>query len=119
MGRNPVLIVEDGDVDVTCVPVLLCIFQRAATVLLYHPCAPLHERLLLSVLARSCLPHYIITPHPQLNNHTVRRTPLSLFSDPLKAAGDIRLIISLLHLKAVYSVHFDDISLLALTPEHK
>ncbi|XP_073318541.1 uncharacterized protein tp53i13 [Pagrus major] len=45
--------------------------HHAATVLLYHPCAPLHERLLLSVLARSCLLDYIITPHPQLNNHTL------------------------------------------------
>ncbi|KAF1393776.1 hypothetical protein PFLUV_G00019560 [Perca fluviatilis] len=41
--------------------------HHGAPVLLYHPCAPLHERLLLSVLARSCLPDYIITSHPQLN----------------------------------------------------
>ncbi|TKS81327.1 hypothetical protein D9C73_015432 [Collichthys lucidus] len=44
--------------------------HHAATVLLYHPCAPLHERLLLSVLARSCLTDYIISPHPQLSKHT-------------------------------------------------
>uniref|UniRef100_UPI0037E91B75 uncharacterized protein tp53i13 n=1 Tax=Semicossyphus pulcher TaxID=241346 RepID=UPI0037E91B75 len=44
--------------------------HHAAIVLLYHPCVPLHERLLLSVLARSCLPDYIITPHTQLNKHT-------------------------------------------------
>ncbi|XP_041796818.1 tumor protein p53-inducible protein 13 [Chelmon rostratus] len=50
--------------------------HHAATVLLYHPCAPLHERLLLSDLARSCLPDYIITPHPQLSKHT----PVALVS---------------------------------------
>ncbi|XP_054456728.1 uncharacterized protein tp53i13 [Anoplopoma fimbria] len=43
--------------------------HHGATVLLYHPCAPLHERLLLSVLARSCLPDYIMTSHPQLSEH--------------------------------------------------
>uniref|UniRef100_A0A671X7L3 Tumor protein p53-inducible protein 13 n=1 Tax=Sparus aurata TaxID=8175 RepID=A0A671X7L3_SPAAU len=50
--------------------------HHAATVLLYHPCAPLHERLLLSGLARSCLLDYIITPHLQLSNHT----PIALVS---------------------------------------
>ncbi|XP_071352592.1 uncharacterized protein tp53i13 isoform X2 [Trachinotus anak] len=50
--------------------------HHGATVLLYHPCAPLHERLLLSVLARSCLSDYIITPHPQLNTHM----PIALVS---------------------------------------
>ncbi|XP_070825964.1 tumor protein p53-inducible protein 13 [Chaetodon trifascialis] len=50
--------------------------HHAATVLLYHPCAPLHERLLLSVLARSCLPDYVITPHPQLSE----RMPVALLS---------------------------------------
>ncbi|XP_070762173.1 uncharacterized protein tp53i13 [Enoplosus armatus] len=50
--------------------------HHGATVLLFHPCAPLHERLLLSVLARSCLPDYIITPHAQLNKHT----PIALVS---------------------------------------
>ncbi|XP_031150810.1 tumor protein p53-inducible protein 13 isoform X2 [Sander lucioperca] len=50
--------------------------HHGAPVLLYHPCAPLHERLLLSVLARSCLPDYIITSHPQLNEHM----PIALVS---------------------------------------
>ncbi|XP_033488193.1 uncharacterized protein tp53i13 isoform X1 [Epinephelus lanceolatus] len=50
--------------------------HHGATVLLYHPCAPRHERLLLSVLARSCLPGYIITSHPQLNEHV----PIALVS---------------------------------------
>lgn len=54
--------------------IVTCIFQHGATVLLYHPCAPLHERLLLSALARSCLPEYIITSHPQLNKHMVGQT---------------------------------------------
>ncbi|KAM4567154.1 uncharacterized protein tp53i13 isoform 2-T2 [Odontesthes bonariensis] len=45
-------------------------------VLLHHPCAPLHERRLLSGLARSCLTGYIITPHPQLNRHK----PIALVS---------------------------------------
>ncbi|XP_042342591.1 uncharacterized protein tp53i13 [Plectropomus leopardus] len=43
--------------------------HHGATVLLYHPCTPLHERLLLSVLARSCLPDFIMSSHPQLNEH--------------------------------------------------
>ncbi|KAM3616826.1 uncharacterized protein V6R79_024127 [Siganus canaliculatus] len=42
--------------------------HHAATVLLYHPCAPADERLLLSALARACLHDYIITPHPQLKH---------------------------------------------------
>ncbi|KAM9733601.1 uncharacterized protein tp53i13 [Menidia menidia] len=47
------------------------------TVLLHHPCAPPHERQLLSRLARSCLPSgYILTPHPQLNTHR----PIALVS---------------------------------------
>ncbi|KAM9853037.1 uncharacterized protein tp53i13 [Aulostomus maculatus] len=50
--------------------------HHGATVLLYHPCAPLSERLLLSVLVRSCLPDYIMTPHPQLRRHT----PIALVS---------------------------------------
>lgn len=50
--------------------------HHGTTVLLYHPCAPLHERLLLSVLARSCLPSYIITSHPQLSEHM----PIALVS---------------------------------------
>lgn len=44
--------------------------HHAGVVLLYHPCAPLHERLLLSALARSCLQDYIITPHKELNTLT-------------------------------------------------
>ncbi|XP_030008914.1 uncharacterized protein tp53i13 isoform X1 [Sphaeramia orbicularis] len=43
--------------------------HHGATVLLYHPCTPLHERLLLSALARSCLSDYILTPHHQLHKH--------------------------------------------------
>lgn len=50
--------------------------HHGATVLLYHPCSPLRERLLLSVLARSCLPDYIMTSHPQLNKHR----PIALVS---------------------------------------
>ncbi|XP_023141319.2 uncharacterized protein tp53i13 [Amphiprion ocellaris] len=50
--------------------------HHGATALLYHPCAPLHERHRLSVLARSCLSDYIITPHLQLNKHM----PLALVS---------------------------------------
>lgn len=50
--------------------------HHEATVLLYHPCTPLHERRLLSVLARSCLRDYVITPHPELSKHT----PLALVS---------------------------------------
>uniref|UniRef100_UPI003AACF018 uncharacterized protein tp53i13 n=1 Tax=Centroberyx gerrardi TaxID=166262 RepID=UPI003AACF018 len=50
--------------------------HHGATVLLYHPCAPLRERLLLSVLARSCLSDYILTPHPELREHT----PVALVS---------------------------------------
>ncbi|KAG7281447.1 hypothetical protein CRUP_029896 [Coryphaenoides rupestris] len=49
--------------------------HHGATVLLYHPCAPLSERVRLSVLARSCLSDYIITPHPQLE-----RTHVALVS---------------------------------------
>lgn len=41
--------------------------QHGATVLLFHPCAPASERDRLSVLARSCLSSYIITPHPDLS----------------------------------------------------
>ncbi|XP_056296688.1 uncharacterized protein tp53i13 isoform X2 [Pseudoliparis swirei] len=43
--------------------------HHGATVLLYHPCAPLRERLLLSVLARSCLPDHVVTSHPHLSEH--------------------------------------------------
>ncbi|XP_026168634.1 uncharacterized protein tp53i13 [Mastacembelus armatus] len=50
--------------------------HHGVIVLLYHPCAPVHERLYLSVLARSCLPEYIITSHPQLSKHM----PIALVS---------------------------------------
>ncbi|XP_068563132.1 uncharacterized protein tp53i13 [Cebidichthys violaceus] len=50
--------------------------HHGATVLLYHPCVPLHERLLLSVLARSCLPDYIVSAHPRLKEHM----PIALVS---------------------------------------
>ncbi|XP_075956873.1 uncharacterized protein tp53i13 isoform X1 [Anarhichas minor] len=50
--------------------------HHGATVLLYHPCVPLHERLLLSVLARSCLSDYIVSAHPQLKEHM----PIALVS---------------------------------------
>ncbi|XP_023206821.1 tumor protein p53-inducible protein 13 [Xiphophorus maculatus] len=50
--------------------------HHGATVLLYHPCVELSERRLLSVLARSCLPGHIITPHPQLS----RDMPIALVS---------------------------------------
>ncbi|XP_020779626.2 LOW QUALITY PROTEIN: uncharacterized protein tp53i13 [Boleophthalmus pectinirostris] len=41
--------------------------HHGATVLLYHPCSPLHERLLLSALAQSCISEYILTPHKNLD----------------------------------------------------
>ncbi|XP_019950706.2 uncharacterized protein tp53i13 [Paralichthys olivaceus] len=50
--------------------------HHGAAVLLYHPCAPLHVRHFLSVLASSCLSEYIITPHPRLNQHM----PIALVS---------------------------------------
>ncbi|MFT7803692.1 tumor protein p53-inducible protein 13 [Arapaima gigas] len=48
--------------------------QLGAVVLLYHPCTSLSQHALLSVLARSCLLHYIITPFPQLS----RKRPFAL-----------------------------------------
>ncbi|XP_064856308.1 uncharacterized protein LOC115141608 isoform X2 [Oncorhynchus nerka] len=50
--------------------------QHGATVLLYHPCAPVRQRDLLSVLGHCCLSDYIITPHPDLSKHR----PLALVS---------------------------------------
>ncbi|KAG7470626.1 hypothetical protein MATL_G00115760 [Megalops atlanticus] len=50
--------------------------QHGATVFLYHPCASLSQRALLSVLAHSCLSHYIITPFHQLSTNR----PLALVS---------------------------------------
>ncbi|XP_029963825.1 uncharacterized protein tp53i13 [Salarias fasciatus] len=50
--------------------------HHGATVLLYHPCAPRRERFLLSGLARSCLPDFIMTPH----QHLSELTPIALVS---------------------------------------
>ncbi|XP_077468116.1 tumor protein p53-inducible protein 13 [Stigmatopora argus] len=50
--------------------------HNGAAVLLYHPCAALSERPLLSTLAHSCLHNYIISPHPQLN----KSLPVALVS---------------------------------------
>ena len=45
--------------------------QHGAAVFLYHPCAPVSERVRLSVLAHSCLSNYIITPHYELGANRV------------------------------------------------
>ncbi|KAK7882519.1 hypothetical protein WMY93_028693 [Mugilogobius chulae] len=50
--------------------------HHGATVLLYHPCSPPHERQLLSALARSCISDYILTPHKNLD----RNRPIALVS---------------------------------------
>lgn len=50
--------------------------HHGATVLLYHPCSPLHERLRLSTLAQSCISDYILTPHKNLD----RNRPIALVS---------------------------------------
>ncbi|XP_061924045.1 uncharacterized protein tp53i13 isoform X1 [Entelurus aequoreus] len=50
--------------------------HHEAAVLLYHPCAAVSERLFLSILANSCLPDYIISPHPWLSEST----PIALVS---------------------------------------
>ncbi|XP_077421122.1 tumor protein p53-inducible protein 13 isoform X2 [Vanacampus margaritifer] len=50
--------------------------HHGAAVLLYHPCAAFNERQLVSILARSCLDDYIVTPHPQLN----KSMPIALVS---------------------------------------
>ncbi|XP_021437778.2 tumor protein p53-inducible protein 13 isoform X3 [Oncorhynchus mykiss] len=47
--------------------------QHGATVFLYHPCAPVRQRDLLSVLGHCCLSDYIITPHPDLSKHRSRK----------------------------------------------
>uniref|UniRef100_A0A3B3DB09 Tumor protein p53-inducible protein 13 n=1 Tax=Oryzias melastigma TaxID=30732 RepID=A0A3B3DB09_ORYME len=52
------------------------LLQHGAAVLLYHPCAQPRERRLLSGLAHSCLPDYILTPHPQLS----RLRPIAVVS---------------------------------------
>lgn len=41
--------------------------KNGALVLLYHPCVSAEARRSLAVLARSCLAHYILTPHPWLS----------------------------------------------------
>ncbi|XP_048837272.1 tumor protein p53-inducible protein 13 isoform X2 [Brienomyrus brachyistius] len=41
--------------------------RHGAAVLLYHPCASISQHSRLSLFARSCLSHYIITPFPQLS----------------------------------------------------
>ncbi|KAJ8280776.1 hypothetical protein GJAV_G00058850 [Gymnothorax javanicus] len=41
--------------------------QLGATVFLYHPCASVLGQVRLSVLAHSCLSHYIVTPHRELS----------------------------------------------------
>lgn len=43
--------------------------HRGATVLLFHPCAPPLERLLLSALAQSCISDFILTPHKDLDTN--------------------------------------------------
>ncbi|KPP65907.1 tumor protein p53-inducible protein 13-like [Scleropages formosus] len=48
--------------------------QLGAVAFLYHPCTSVAQRALLSVLAHSCMSHYIITPFPQLS----RKRPLAL-----------------------------------------
>ncbi|XP_059370303.1 tumor protein p53-inducible protein 13 isoform X2 [Carassius carassius] len=40
-----------------------------ALVFLYHPCVSAEARRSLAGLARSCLSHYILTPHPWLSQH--------------------------------------------------
>ncbi|XP_056613042.1 tumor protein p53-inducible protein 13 [Triplophysa dalaica] len=50
--------------------------KNGALVLLYHPCVSAEARRNLAVLARSCLAHYILTPHPWLS----RRRPLAVVS---------------------------------------
>ncbi|XP_072314904.1 uncharacterized protein tp53i13 [Eucyclogobius newberryi] len=50
--------------------------HRGATVLLYHPCSPPHQRRLLSALARSCIHDYILTPHKDLD----KNRPVALVS---------------------------------------
>ncbi|XP_028321064.1 tumor protein p53-inducible protein 13 [Gouania willdenowi] len=50
--------------------------HHGAAVLLYHPCAEPLQRHLLSELARSCLSHFILSPHPQLS----RLRPIVLVS---------------------------------------
>ncbi|XP_017550395.1 tumor protein p53-inducible protein 13 [Pygocentrus nattereri] len=50
--------------------------KDGAAVLLYHPCASEDARRGLALMAHSCLPHYILTAHPQLS----QRRPFALAS---------------------------------------
>ncbi|XP_061537077.1 uncharacterized protein tp53i13 isoform X1 [Phycodurus eques] len=50
--------------------------HHGAAIFLYHPCAAFSERPLVSILARSCLCDYIVTPHPHLN----KSMPVALVS---------------------------------------
>lgn len=43
--------------------------KNGALVFLYHPCVSAEARRSLTGLARSCLSHYILTPHPWLSQH--------------------------------------------------
>ncbi|KAM6959269.1 tumor protein p53-inducible protein 13 [Aplochiton taeniatus] len=43
--------------------------KHGATVFLYHPCAPVRQRVRLSVLTCSCLSDYIMTLYPDLSTH--------------------------------------------------
>ncbi|XP_067306707.1 tumor protein p53-inducible protein 13 [Pseudorasbora parva] len=43
--------------------------KNGALVFLYHPCVSAEAHRSLAVLAHSCLPHYILTPHPWLSQH--------------------------------------------------
>lgn len=77
------------------VSVLLCLSQHAAVVLLHHPCVPARERMFLSVLARSCLTHYILTSHPQLQQQWVRQAFLFLFTSGLPHATSAKVLLTL------------------------
>uniref|UniRef100_A0A9J7XTT8 Tumor protein p53 inducible protein 13 n=1 Tax=Cyprinus carpio carpio TaxID=630221 RepID=A0A9J7XTT8_CYPCA len=43
--------------------------KNGALVFLYHPCVSAEAHRSLARLARSCLSHYILTPHPWLSQH--------------------------------------------------
>ncbi|KAK3560996.1 hypothetical protein QTP86_023186 [Hemibagrus guttatus] len=43
--------------------------KDGATALLFHPCASVDARRSLAAVAHSCLPQFILTAHPQLNQH--------------------------------------------------
>ncbi|XP_046719341.1 uncharacterized protein tp53i13 isoform X2 [Silurus meridionalis] len=50
--------------------------KDGATVLLFHPCASENARRSLAAVAHSCLPHFILTPYPQLS----QQRPFALVS---------------------------------------